>query len=77
MGGSEVLDNQIAFITELRKEVKKLVDAGMKPAEVKAAASLIKEALRKQDNIAIYIGQFFDAQVEKVYTEMGGQAFPK
>ena len=61
MGGPEVLDNQIAFITELRKEVKKLVDAGMKPEEVKAAASLIKETLRKQDNIAIYIGQFFDA----------------
>jgi len=77
MGGSDVLDNQIAFITELRKEVKKLVDAGMKPGEVKAAAALIKETLRKQDSIAIYLGQFFDAQVEKVYTEMGGQAFPK
>jgi glyoxylase-like metal-dependent hydrolase (beta-lactamase superfamily II) len=77
MGGSEVIDNQIAFITELRKEVKKLVDAGMKPGEVKAAASLIKATLRKQDNIAIYIGQFFDAQVEKVYVEMGGQPFPK
>ena len=77
MGGLEVLDNQIAFIVELHKEVKKLVDAGIKPAEVKAAAALIKETLRKNDRIAIYIGQFLDAQVEKVYTEMGGQPFPK
>jgi cyclase len=77
MGGLEVLDNQIAFIVELRKEVKKLVDAGMKPGEVKAAAALVKETLRKNDRITIYIGQFFDAQVEKVYTEMGGQPFPK
>jgi glyoxylase-like metal-dependent hydrolase (beta-lactamase superfamily II) len=77
MGGPELLDNQIAFITELRKEVKKLVDAGMKPEEVKAAASLIKESLRKNDKIAIYIGSSLDAHVEKVYTEMGGQPFPK
>jgi len=76
-GGSEVLDNQITFLTELRKEVKKLVDAGMKPAEVKAAATMIKETLRQQEPIAIYIGNFFDAQVEKVYVEMGGQPFPK
>jgi cyclase len=77
MGGAEVLDNQIAFITELRKEVKKLVDAGIKPEEVKAGASLIKETLRKNDKIAIYLGSSFDAQVEKVYVEMGGQPFPK
>ncbi len=76
-GGPEVLDNQITFLTALRKEVKKLVDAGMKPAEVKAAATMIKETLRKQETFAIYLGQFFDAQVEKVHVEMGGQPFPK
>jgi glyoxylase-like metal-dependent hydrolase (beta-lactamase superfamily II) len=77
MGGAEVLDHQIAFFVALRAEVKKLVEAGAKPGEVKAAAALIKETLRKQENIAIYIGTFFDAQVEKVFVEMGGQAFSK
>jgi len=76
-GGAEVLDNQIMFLTELRKEVKKLVDAGMKPAEVKAAVVGIKETLRKRESIAIYIGPFFEAQVEKICVEMGGQPFSK
>ena len=76
MGGSEVLDDQIAFITELRNEVKKLVEAGAKPAEVKAAAAMIKETLRKNDRLARYLGTSFDGQVEKVYREMGGEAFP-
>lgn len=76
-GGPEVLDHQIAFIAGLRREVAKLVESGLKPEEVKAAASLIKETLRKEKAIAIYIGPFFEAQVEKVYTEMGGKPFPK
>jgi glyoxylase-like metal-dependent hydrolase (beta-lactamase superfamily II) len=72
MGGSEVLDNQIAYFVALRGEVKKLVDEGMKAEEIKASAALIREKLRKQENIAIYVGQFLDAQVEKIYVEMGG-----
>jgi glyoxylase-like metal-dependent hydrolase (beta-lactamase superfamily II) len=76
MGGAEILDHQIAFFVALRGEMKKLMDAGMKPEEVKAAAALIKETLRKQENIALYLGSFFEAQVEKVYVEMGGQPLP-
>ena len=75
MGGAEVLENQQTFFIELRKEVKKLVDAGKRPDEVKAAVDTIKETLRKQDRIAIYIGSFFPAQVEKAYVEMGGKPF--
>ena len=73
MGGPEVLDHQIAYFVALRDEVRKLVDAGLKPEEIKASAVLIKETLRQRDNLALYIGQFFEAQVEKVYVEMGGQ----
>ena len=73
MGGPEVLDNQIAFFVALRGEVRKLMDAGMRPEEIKSSAVLIKETLRKQENIVLYIGQSFDAQVEKVYVEMGGR----
>ena len=43
---------------------------------MQAASDTIKEALRKNDRIAIYIGQFINAQVEKAWTEMGGAAFP-
>lgn len=75
MGGPEVLENQQRFFVELRKEVKKLVDAKKKPVEVKAAVDEIKAALQKQEPIARYVGNMFSAQVEKVYTEMGGQPF--
>ena len=65
----------MAFFVELRKEVRKLVDAGKSPEEVKAATDMIKETLRKQERLAIYLGSFFSAQVEKVYVEMGGKPF--
>ena len=74
-GDQDVLENQQIFFVELRKEVKKLVDAGKSADEVKASTDAIKETLRKQDRIALYIGSFFSAQVEKVYVEMGGTPF--
>jgi cyclase len=74
-GGSEVLDNQQRYFVELRKEVKKLVDAKKKPEEVKAAVDEIKASLQKQEAVARYIGGMFAAQVEKAYTEMGGKPF--
>ncbi|HKX63447.1 MAG TPA: MBL fold metallo-hydrolase [Verrucomicrobiae bacterium] len=73
MGGPEILDNQINFISGLRSEVQKLMDGGMKAAEVKAAAAMIKEALRKKEGVGMYIGASFDAQVEKVYTDLSGR----
>jgi glyoxylase-like metal-dependent hydrolase (beta-lactamase superfamily II) len=76
MGGPEVLEDQIAFIVELRNAVKKFVEAGAKFEEMKAAAALIKQNLRKNDRIARYIGTSFDSQVEKVYREMSGQGSP-
>ena len=75
MGNAGVLEDQQNFFIELRQEVKKLVDAGKKPEEVKAAADGIKATLRKQDRIARYIGGSFAAQVEKVFVEMGGRPF--
>lgn len=72
-GGANVLDDQIAFFTELRKEVKKV--AKKKPEDVKAAVDKIKATLQRNKQIARYLGSFFTAQVEKVYMEMGGKAF--
>jgi cyclase len=72
-GGPELLDDQQAYFTELRKQVKKY--ARRKPDEVKMAVEEIKEALLKQERIARYVGDSLAAQVEKVYVEMGGKAF--
>ena len=73
IGTGQVLEDQQSFFVELRKEVKKY--AGKKPEEVKAAVEDIKAALLKQKPIARYVGDFFPAQVEKVYVEMGGKPF--
>ncbi|MFA6543416.1 MAG: MBL fold metallo-hydrolase, partial [Limisphaerales bacterium] len=76
-GGPEVLANQQTYFKSLLAEVKKLKDAGKTAAEAQAAIDTIKESLRKNEHIAIYIGQFMNAQVEKAWTEMGGAAFPE
>lgn len=73
MGGASVLDDQIAFFIELRKEVKKY--AKKRPEEVNAAVEKIKATLQQNKQIARYVGTFFTAQVEKVYVEMGGKPF--
>lgn len=72
-GGPELLDDQQAYFTELRKQVKKY--ARKKPDEVKMAVEEIRAALLKQERIARYVGDSLAAQVEKVYVEMGGKAF--
>lgn len=73
MGGPELLDDQQNYFIELRKHVKKY--ARKKPEEVKEAVEEIKSAILKQERIARYVGNMFAAQVEKVYTEMGGKKF--
>ncbi len=75
MGTAQVLEDQQNYFIELRKEVKKLVDARKKPDEVKAAVEDIKAALKKQERIGRYVGDFLAAQMEKVYVEMGGKPF--
>jgi len=73
VGGAELLDDQQAYFIALTEQVKKL--SGKDPSEVKAAVSEIKEALQKQERIARYVGTFLEAQVEKVFVEMGGKTF--
>lgn len=75
-GGPEVLVNQQLYFKSLIAEVRKLKDAGKTAAEVQAAAETIKGTLRKDERIAIYIGQFIDMQLQSAWTEMGGAPFP-
>ncbi len=73
VGSGDVLTDQQAYFVELRKQVKKF--ARKTPEQVKAAVNDIKAALLKQERIARYVGDFFSAQVEKAYVEMGGRPF--
>ena len=74
VAGGELLGEQRSYFIELRKQVKK--HWNRKPPEMKARVEAIREVLLKQPRIAKYVGESFPAQVEKVYTEMGGKAFP-
>ena len=73
MGNGELLDDQHASFTELRKEVGKY--ARKKPDQMKAAVDAIKASLQKNERIARYLGNGLAGQVEKVYVEMGGKPF--
>ena len=73
VGGAELLDDQHAYFTTLTDEVKKLT--GKDPSEVKQSVEGIRETLKKQERIARYVGNFFPAQVEKVFVELGGKPF--
>jgi glyoxylase-like metal-dependent hydrolase (beta-lactamase superfamily II) len=75
VGSGDVLVDQQQFFVALRKEVKQLVATGKDPEEVKRALEDIKAAVKKNSRIERYLGDFFSAQVEKVYTEMGGRPF--
>jgi glyoxylase-like metal-dependent hydrolase (beta-lactamase superfamily II) len=76
MANGSLLEDQQTFFVELRKEVKRLVDAGKSPEEVKAAVDQIGDTLKKNRRIERFAGSFMAGQVEKVYREMGGKPFP-
>lgn len=76
LGGPEVLENQIAFLKALRSEVSALRDAGKTPAQVKESIPAIKATLQKRESIANYVGNMFDSQIEKMWVDLGGKAFP-
>ena len=74
-GGPELLDDQQAYFIALQAEVQKF--AGKEPAAVEAAVPAIMAALKKNDRIARYAGNFLPAQVEKAFVEQGGKPWPK
>jgi len=77
MGGPEILEDQRNYFVAVRDGVKAWKDAGKSAADVKAASKDLKESIRKNDRLARYIGGSFEAHVEKVWTELGGEAFAK
>jgi len=79
MGGPEIIEDQQAYFIELMRGVQAQVDAKKSPAEVKAAVPAIAARLRTIKHIARYVPTdfWFTAQVDKVYTELGGQELPE
>jgi glyoxylase-like metal-dependent hydrolase (beta-lactamase superfamily II) len=77
VGGPEIIVDQQQFFIELTKRVQALRTANQTPAEAKAAVPAMIEDMKKIPNIARYVGGGLEGQAEKVWTELGGAAFPK
>src|SRR5262245_43648896 len=71
--GSIVQDQQTFFI-ELRRVVRAV--SAQPPAAVQAAIRSMQAELAKNHSIARYVGDGFDAQAGKVYTELTGGTLP-
>jgi glyoxylase-like metal-dependent hydrolase (beta-lactamase superfamily II) len=74
-GDATVLDDQILYFQELRKAVRSTSD-GKSPDEVQSGIDAIRAKLTQNSRIARYVGDFFPAQVGKVYQEMTGKTLP-
>jgi cyclase len=75
-GAGEVLGEQQLFFQQLSDRVGAMVRSKKSPEEVYHAIETIRGELTSQTRIARYVGDGLAAQVEKVYQEMTGRAFP-
>jgi glyoxylase-like metal-dependent hydrolase (beta-lactamase superfamily II) len=76
-GSETVLQDQQAFFQALRNRVGALVSAKKTPEEVRGSVDQIRAQLSSDSKIARYVDkEGIAAQVEKVFTELTGQAFP-
>lgn len=76
MGGPELIVDQQQYFIELQREVKALLSAGKSAAEVKAALPELATKLKATPTIARYVPGNMTAHVRRVWTELGGGAFP-
>ena len=70
-----LLNDQIAYFTTLRNLVATRT-SGRRPADVQAQIPAMRAQVLENPRIARYVGDFFPAQVAKVYTELSGKTFP-
>ncbi len=77
VGGPEVLEDQIQYFVALREEVSKLRAAGKTPEQAKNAIGDTLDRLKQNPRIQRYVGKSFASQMEKVWLELGGTAFPE
>jgi cyclase len=77
MGGPEILEDQIAFFEAILAEARKLRDAKVTSPQAKAAVDEVRERIQSNERIRRYVGLSFVSQLEKAWTELGGDPFPK
>lgn len=77
MGGPEIIEDQQAYFVALYREVQALRDAGKTAAQVKAEVPAIRERVKSNDRIARYVPVGLDGVIEKIWRELGGEAFPR
>jgi glyoxylase-like metal-dependent hydrolase (beta-lactamase superfamily II) len=70
-----VLADQQAYFEELSRLVAATKSQVRTAAEVEVLVPALREEIMKKASIARYVGEGFAAQVEKVWVEMGGEAF--
>lgn len=76
-GGPEIVADQQAYFQELWRRVQELKDTGKSPAEAKAALPGVATEMKKIRNIARYVPASLTSIGEKVWRELGGEAFPR
>jgi cyclase len=76
-GAGDVIEDQRNYFIALRDGVKAWKDAGKTVAQAKEGVDALKESIRKNEKLARYIGGSFTDHCEKVWKELGGEAFPK
>jgi cyclase len=70
-----VLADQQAYFEELSRVVAAAKNQAKTPAEMQSRVSALRDEVVKKPSIARYVGDGFEAQVEKVWVEMGGKPF--
>lgn len=72
--GAALLDDQQLYFKELLAATGKLPKRN--PAAAAKAVDGLRQNILKNDQIKRYVGDMFNAQVEKAYVEQGGMPFP-
>ena len=76
VGEESLLEDQRRYFLALQREVRLAKQSHKRPDEMQAQVEPIRAALLREERIKRYVGDFFAAQVEKVYIELGGSPFP-
>jgi len=77
LGDAGVLADQRAFFETLHRVVAEERSAGRSAAELQGRIEALRERVIADERIARYVGGGFAAQIEKVWTELGGDPFPR
>jgi glyoxylase-like metal-dependent hydrolase (beta-lactamase superfamily II) len=75
-GQAVVIDDQRKFFVTLRDKVGGLIKEKKAPEAVRDGVPAIQAEMKADAQIARYVGDFFPAQVQKVYQELTGKTLP-